>query len=673
MIRSENIYPLLFAVVLVASTLNIAATLPAQNEYYFGADEGVYYTQARTIKERGISGYREIVNNYLHDPGKQIFPSPLRLGHLIPASFALWLNDSISSLSYLSLTAYVVLCIVSFLFAAHFWNPMAAFVIGTALCCSPVARGLARRALMDSEYWLISAATLFAFIYFIESPTNRRFVLFLGLATIGLLVKETTAFFFPFFVLVLLWLRFKSREPITIRHILGMFAPPLAVLIIYVVVLGGWSWVSPVVGSLFTHNITTPTTYHQSYLSGPWYSYLVDYFVLSPLFSILFFLFCGFYLARPEKSRAVTVLLLFFAYHLVFLAFLPKNVRYAVGLDTVYRLCASLMVLTLIEKHVGYPARRTMLLAGSLALLVFLDVKTYYKMFITNRVYDLVSSNFLTVERFVPAMPALQAAGSEATAEGHLQLSVRYFQEGQFEKSIEEAEAALRLAPDFPEAYNNLGAAYGALGLWEEEIIACEKALQLRPDFQLAKNNLEWASFAAAVQPRRLCYLNPKRNAGSVTCVLRITPVEPAVAAPPLLPPLPPLPPLAPPPSPLPELAPVDWVPPEVLQLVPLEHETLAALGPRKRTSPPPPPPEFPPLDTPAVEALPPLTLMLPLFEIKPFEARMITPPPPPPLLKPNNVLVALSPGAAMVPVTAVMIPSSARMVSVPPPNTPIG
>jgi TPR repeat len=504
MLSKAKMYPQLFAVVLVLSALNILHTFPTLNEYYFGADEGVYYRQATIVKERGLTGLRETVDQYLGAPATQIFPSPFRLGHLLLASVAVSLKDSIISLSYLSLACYVVLCVVSFVFASHFWPPKVAFVMGVAWCASPVARGLARRALMDSEYWLISAATLFAFLYFIELPTTRRFMLFLGLATAGLCVKETTIFFLPFFVLVLLWLRFKYREPITARHFLAMLVPPILVFVIYTLILGGASWAPAMFNVLFGANILQPTSYHLAYESGPWYSYMVDYFVLSPLFSLLFFLFCGYYLAQSEKSRPITVLLVFFVYHLVPFAFLPKNVRYAVDLDTVYRLCGSLMLVMLLEQYFLNPRLRKILLVGSLALMIHLDVATYYKMFITHKVYDLVSSNFLTVEKFVPSSLAVWAGGNDPssfstndlesrTADNHFQLSLRYYQTGQFENAIEEAGAALKLRPEFAEAYNNMGAAYGALGLWEKEISACEKALLIRPDFQLAKNNLEWA------------------------------------------------------------------------------------------------------------------------------------------------------------------------------------
>ena len=74
-----------------------------------------------------------------------------------------------------------------------------------------------------------------------------------------------------------------------------------------------------------------------------------------------------------------------------------------------------------------------------------------------------------------------------------LNLSLAYYEAGQFENSIDAAKEALKLKPDYAEAYNNICTAYNNLKMWDKAIIACEEAVRLRPDFQLAKNNLAWA------------------------------------------------------------------------------------------------------------------------------------------------------------------------------------
>ena len=84
-------------------------------------------------------------------------------------------------------------------------------------------------------------------------------------------------------------------------------------------------------------------------------------------------------------------------------------------------------------------------------------------------------------------------AAISPSAESHLGLSRTYYQNGQFEESLEEAKDALRLRPSYAEAYNNVAVAYLALGRWDESIAAAREALRLNPDFSLARNNLRMA------------------------------------------------------------------------------------------------------------------------------------------------------------------------------------
>ncbi|NVO02163.1 MAG: hypothetical protein HXX09_05625 [Bacteroidetes bacterium] len=77
--------------------------------------------------------------------------------------------------------------------------------------------------------------------------------------------------------------------------------------------------------------------------------------------------------------------------------------------------------------------------------------------------------------------------------ENYLNLSLQYYNRGDYQKCIDACYSALKIKPDYSEAYNNICSAYNAMGKWDEGIKACEKALALKPDYPLAKNNLNWA------------------------------------------------------------------------------------------------------------------------------------------------------------------------------------
>jgi tetratricopeptide (TPR) repeat protein len=88
---------------------------------------------------------------------------------------------------------------------------------------------------------------------------------------------------------------------------------------------------------------------------------------------------------------------------------------------------------------------------------------------------------------------AEKQAQSQPTAEGLVNLSLMYYQQGRYQDCIVTSQKALQLKPDYAEAYNNIAAAYQSLHQWDQAIAAAQHALRIQPDFQLAKNNLAWS------------------------------------------------------------------------------------------------------------------------------------------------------------------------------------
>lgn len=86
-----------------------------------------------------------------------------------------------------------------------------------------------------------------------------------------------------------------------------------------------------------------------------------------------------------------------------------------------------------------------------------------------------------------------EAATNSTNPDDFINLSLYYYNAGNFEKCIEASKKALALKPDYAAAYNNICSAYNAMGKFKEGAEACESALKIQPDFQLAKNNLAWA------------------------------------------------------------------------------------------------------------------------------------------------------------------------------------
>lgn len=105
--------------------------------------------------------------------------------------------------------------------------------------------------------------------------------------------------------------------------------------------------------------------------------------------------------------------------------------------------------------------------------------------------FELAVNNLKLAQNNKLRFTALEAElRKKPTPEGWLNFSLQYYAAGVYVKCVEASEEALKLRPDYADAYNNICAAWNAAGNWEKAIPAGEKAVALNPGSQLAKNNL---------------------------------------------------------------------------------------------------------------------------------------------------------------------------------------
>lgn len=103
-----------------------------------------------------------------------------------------------------------------------------------------------------------------------------------------------------------------------------------------------------------------------------------------------------------------------------------------------------------------------------------------------------------------PAVPATSPApAAPPAADAAMQRSLASAQAHRYQECIEAAREALKLNPNYAEAYNNLGYCSGALGKFDEGVQYLNQALRIRPDFQLAKGNIAWIQTEKAKADKR--------------------------------------------------------------------------------------------------------------------------------------------------------------------------
>ncbi len=82
---------------------------------------------------------------------------------------------------------------------------------------------------------------------------------------------------------------------------------------------------------------------------------------------------------------------------------------------------------------------------------------------------------------------------SKMTAEELLDLSLKLYARADYQGCIDACNASLRKKPRNPVAYNNICSAYNAMHQWDKAVQAGEQAVKYAPDFKLAQNNLAYA------------------------------------------------------------------------------------------------------------------------------------------------------------------------------------
>ena len=511
---------IVFILVLIASSFITWKSFPSPLEYS-NADEGTYYRQAKVIKDEGFSGFKNMGALYIKELNNQGRPTPLRIANIYICSWLLNINNSISIFSYYSLATNIFLCIALFFFVKRFWQINVALITSSIAAFFPLTTGLATRALSDSSNYLFSSLSLFFFIYFLDTKDKKHYWLFISSLIVSILIKETNFMFIPFFVAVLILLRiFDQKTNIKKEDIfITALAPTFIVFSLYFIAFGGIEAATSIVEFTLKPSNVKSTNYFKDYLAGPWYQYFLDYFLFSPIISILFFAFIGNYIFNENKNITTNILLVFFIYFMICNVVLPKNIRYGVYLTFIYILFSSLMLVEIVYKYIAQQALQKIAIIGLTAIILATNIYSFYKFYIVEKIYDPIIFNLVKAEKLIPIPKAqtsneptkidtvdlakkdllitigkITADAMDAPTYGkYINLSLYYYQAHLYDESIKMSKKALELNPKSAVAYNNLCSAYNDLQDWDKAIEAGKKALELDPNFQLAKANLEWA------------------------------------------------------------------------------------------------------------------------------------------------------------------------------------
>lgn len=364
----------------------------------FRDDELVYIRYATQISADGLSQFRPLAQEYASNPSLWVYPNPLRVLYILLTALGCRLAEACSgaTVAAVSFLSGIALVLLTLIIAWRMFGEQVALLSGLLATVSPLQLALSRRAWQDGFFSLTVLLALWAFWERDRSP-RKGWDILLGCALLAaLLTKESAVILVIGFLGAFMYRKLSTGVPLT-RSILAALLLPMALAALALLILipdpsllirvySGWL------------SATGAGAYAIAYSQGPWFRYLIDFLLLSPLTTLLA---VGYYF-RPageqrERFLGHSTLILFLAFSLLAL----KNVRYVSFLDIPVRILA-VLTLTSLSHHPAFArvGERGVILA--VLLLAAYDLSLFHAIFIGGGVYDPVTATLAKAERMIP-------------------------------------------------------------------------------------------------------------------------------------------------------------------------------------------------------------------------------------------------------------------------------
>ena len=390
---SKNTNTFLFILVLAIAITVVLYSLQYLASYASTADEGYYLRYTTFIKFNGLKGFPILYKDFIGNKQHWLFPPPSRLGFIMLCYiFANMCGCSFEAISLLSVFSYSLLLIVCYYFSKRHFGSKMALLFTILMAFSPLNMAVARRALTDSTAYLLSAFSIWLFYDLLKRTSTLKYILFIIVFSLAVLVKELTIILSFAFVLYLLYLKFFTKETFNIKNWFGVtLFPYLIVGCAYVISAGGIKYAIEIMKIV----LASPKTNQYAILlgAGPWYRYIIDFVLLSPWVFILGAGFPLYYILKKKPDEKIRYFIFISMFVFIFLSscLFTKNIRYVILLDMVLRLFSVLMLKEIFEtrfpKYCG-----TFTTLAVIAIAVF-DFLTFVDLFIVFYSLFVVSNN----------------------------------------------------------------------------------------------------------------------------------------------------------------------------------------------------------------------------------------------------------------------------------------
>ncbi len=367
---------------------------PAPGFRGIGFDEGLYRNYVNGLIRGGISGYPEIVDQYVAVQTRltgSILP-PVRFLYIFVAYLwhCLFGSEALEALHDVSCLFSILTLLLACGFAWRLKGRLWALGVAALMGCAPTQLHMSQHALVDGFFTFWALLAIWLLWENLRAP-RRPILLLLYAFSLSLLVLTKENSFFVFIALLALlianrWLGFGS---VTKEILTCTLVGPFLGVVVLVFLAGGIETLLTVYKLSVGKNYTL--TYAIMTGDGPWHRYLIDLLLVSPLV-LLLAIGSVFRLDRTRKAELYLTIFIAASYAIMCNVKYGMNLRYANIWDMPLRFLAFSQLVasgSLFRKY------QVAFVAAAVALICAFELRQFVVLFVQHPLYELVSEGLL--------------------------------------------------------------------------------------------------------------------------------------------------------------------------------------------------------------------------------------------------------------------------------------
>jgi len=373
-----------------ASLHAFAAVHPQPAVMELGFDEGLYREYVNVVIRQGVTSYPDIVQGYIGVQQKltgSILP-PLRFLYIFTAYcwHCLFGTEALQALYQVAAFFSMLTLVLATAFAWRVKGPTWAIAIAALMAFAPTQIHMSQHALVDGFFTFWALLVLWFFWENLQHPRDWRWLAVYVLALALLVLTKENSFFVWVALVVLIlsnrWLQFgTTTRELVVATVLG----PLLGVVILIFLAGGIDVL------IQTYRLSVSKNFQLEYAvltgDGPWYRYLVDLLLVSPIILLLAF---GtlFRLNRSMKPELFMSIFIAASYVIMCNIKYGMNLRYTNMWDMPLRFLAFSQLVALTSLAKRYQAALT---AVAVALIAAFEFRQYLILAVQYPLYEMAT------------------------------------------------------------------------------------------------------------------------------------------------------------------------------------------------------------------------------------------------------------------------------------------